>query len=149
MLFVSQEMALEIVCRIAHFVIAHDRAFLQQSLASFPAGIAESLTQSSTSISDLLVDMRPCLNRLNEPNPRIFSAAFTAIKISAERGIDRTVDGAGWVDICEEVICFHLLELQLFVRLDVGSVLTCASAPSPATYGLKVCCIHYCVRLLG
>eukprot|EP00981_Chlorochromonas_danica_P002962 scaffold601_cov170-Ochromonas_danica.AAC.23 len=138
-LFLTQEMSVEVACRISHFVIAHDLDFLNEILQGFPPILASQLNSSGSNIALLLGNMRPYLNKVNESNSSISSIPFIHFSIKGLHSFDKNLSfSGGWLDICQSQLCFFLKEIQCIIRLDVGSLQSCEAENGERKLQLQV-----------
>ncbi|RYH08609.1 hypothetical protein EON65_40755 [archaeon] len=129
-LYLTQEMALEVICRIVHFILSHNSAVLAEVLKSLPESLQEQLSDGASSISSTLMDMRPYLNLVNENNSSIASARFismewTDLLSTGKEGKVSKQKEAGWLDVCGQVLCLQLLSTHSFVRFEYNLVGGC------------------------
>jgi hypothetical protein len=131
-LYVTQEMALEVICRVSHFILSHNEAVFLDVLDALPNSLQKLLSSGIKTIAELLVDMRPYLCAINENNENICSAKFEHIdflpfkydnetkkvKKTAYSKLSKNAIRAGWIDVCEQVLCLQLLSSQTFVRFE-------------------------------
>lgn len=129
-LYLTQEMALEVICRIVHFILSHNSAVLAEVLQSLPESLRKQLSGGASSISSTLMDMRPYLNTINENNANVWSARFTGMEwtellITGKQGKVSKLKETGWLDVCGNVLCLQLLSTHNFVRFDYALVGGC------------------------
>jgi hypothetical protein len=110
-----QEMATEAICRIAFYLTTHDKQALMTAATRYPSEIRNIIEGGKSTILQLLKNMRPFLNALNQGNPNIKSFPLQGINGKGFR--DTKGDSAMWLDLCDEYFCSYIEEHDLFLRL--------------------------------
>eukprot|EP01031_Cornospumella_fuschlensis_P028688 gene28688-34634_t len=134
-LYLTQEMALEVICRIVHFILSHNSSVMEEVLKVLPEALQEQLSEGASSISSTLLDMRPYLNALNERNPSITSARFTSMEwtdllSNGKEGKASQIKESGWLDICGDVMCLQTISTHSFVRFEYSLLGSCRVSKS-------------------
>ena len=115
---------MEVVSRLSHYYLQQDRdAFERVSVEVSP--IIKDIISDPVRIPQLLRDMRPLLNNINESNPNVFSIAVAMFRIGTSwKKIDtvRDVHDNGWLDLCKNDICYNLLEEEVLIRFDYQAI---------------------------
>eukprot|EP01031_Cornospumella_fuschlensis_P027610 gene27610-33343_t len=134
-LYLTQEMALEVICRVVHFILSHNSSVMEEVLKALPEALQEQLSEGASSISSTLLDMRPYLNALNERNPSITSARFTSMEwtdllSNVKKGKASQIKESGWLDICGDVMCLQTMSTHSFVRFEYSLLGGCRVSKS-------------------
>jgi hypothetical protein len=120
----SQEVTLDIICRISHFYLQQDFKKYEDVTKYLPQEITKFFKNEG--IVALLQDMRPFLREVNSSNPSIFSYEITSLKIGTTWkavNTNRLVDKSGWLDYCKTEVCYNVQSTEgCLVRFPYSSI---------------------------
>jgi hypothetical protein len=112
-------MALEILARIMHLFVNSRPTKVTEYLSPLSTTVKSHLSDRK-SIIQLLNDMRPVLNQVNESNANIIS--FPISKISLR---DVLLSEASWLDCCKDIICFFSDIMGKYIKLSSKLMTRC------------------------
>jgi hypothetical protein len=119
-----QEVGLESVCRLGHYLLQHDADAFHRAMKTAPHPFRDAIARPAQ-IPALLRDMRPLLNKINEDNPNVFSHGTSSFTISTtwrKVDIQREVHSNGWLDLCRDAVCYNLLEDEVLIRFSYQAI---------------------------
>lgn len=111
-------MALEVLARMSHLLIAENKTLAGQLISPLSPLVKTHLSERKA-IFELLKDMRPVLNRINETNPNI-----TTLPLASVRFIDSLLSQGSWLDLCESCFCFYSETNELYFKFPYESILS-------------------------
>lgn len=117
-------MSLEIMARISHYLYANDKGLLDSLLVHLPPILMNILKGGKNQILSLLKDMRPTLNKLNLTNINIRSYKLLSISFSSQKDdiTSRKFPINNFIDLCDEFVCFHISEIESFIRFSYKTI---------------------------
>jgi len=141
----SQEVALEVICRLSHYFLQQDVAGFHSITTDLPPVLLDAVRDASA-IPALLRDMRPLLNQLNKHNPNVFSFPAQSLRLATtwkKVDTERTLHGEGYLDLCRDCVCFNLIDDEVLVRFTYQTIQRVHF--DPATHSIQVLHAHvYC-----
>lgn len=115
-------MSIEILARMTYFLKSQDPIILLKLLETLPPIIKNALLVDKKKIFELLQDMRPLLNLVNQSNKNIASFK-TRISIISKSSAKTYSDGeSSWLDICKDVLCFGIPSKSLYIRMGYDKI---------------------------
>lgn len=90
----------------------------EQTIASLSPVIKVHLS-SRKAIFELLKDMRPVLNRLNESNPNIVTYPLASIQVQ-----NLEVAQASWLDLCGTHFCFYSETVNAYLKFPLEEIMS-------------------------
>jgi hypothetical protein len=120
--YFTQEMALEVLGRISFLLHSNpDKVPRLKSLTSTLSVVIRTQLADKKSISILLRDMRPFLNKINESNVNIITFALSSVVLG-----DKTISDSSWLDISKtELFCFYSDKYDLYLKIPFNLVVSC------------------------
>lgn len=118
-------MALEVLGRISFLLHSNpDKVPRLKSLTSTLSVVIRTQLADKKSISILLRDMRPFLNKINESNVNIITFALSSVVLG-----DKTISDSSWLDISKtELFCFYSDKFDLYLKIPFNLVVSCVTA---------------------
>jgi hypothetical protein len=121
-LYLTQEMALEILARVSHCVQNQDSSKMLHVTSQLPEQLQKVVLASREEIKKLLIDMRQFLNDLNQSNLNIESYQITGLELNPSSGNSVAKDYDGWLDLCGESVCIQISHPSSFIRFSYQTI---------------------------
>ncbi len=129
-------MALEVLGRICFLLLSNQAKERVQDLVRPLSPLIKIHLTDKKSISVLLRDMRPLLNKVNESNVNIITFPVASVTLGND-----SIAGSSWLDIAKaEMFCFFSEKLDIYFKFPLSSVISCEHT---MPLHLEVKCNHF------